>query len=724
MKSKLFILLCSPIFLVHCTKNKPGITAPVKEVSETLYGMEVTDPYRYMENPEDSTVIQWYKAQEIRTRNILGTIPGNTALQEKINGAAKPGSFTVSDLKVTDNDYYFYLKKTPETKVARLYYRKGFDGSENELFDPTEYKSEAQGTCLINYIKPNWDGSRIVIGLTRNDEEFADLLALEVRSGRKILEVHGHNSPTNFGGVQWLPDSSGFIYTYVPVTDTKSDNYLLNTGAVVYRPGQDPTDPQYILSAKHHPALNIDAADFPMVYYTNPKNRYALGIIAGGGKYRDLYYTEVARLSGKEKVTWTPLFHEEDMTRKYLLKDNELYFLSVKNAPHGKICKTILGDTNVGDIETLVEADTTAIITDYAVTKNELFYVKTKNGVEARLYRTKEGSDEEIALPKPSGSINLDAKGTAYDELWIEVEGWTNNKTRYRYNNTNGTFTAENLSPVVTYPELKDVVVEEIEIPSHDGVMVPLSIIYKKDLVKNGKNRMLINGYGAFRWSNSPYLYPYLLHWVSEGGVYAVAHIRGGGEKGDAWHKAGFKATKSNTWKDFIACTEYLIDEGYTSREKTAAWGASGGGINIARAITERPDLFAAAVIRVGVINTLRSEFAHNGPNIARELGTVKDSVEFKALLEMDACHHVKDGVKYPAVLLTAGMNDARVPAWHSGKFAAHLLAATASDRPVLLSIDFEGGHGFDASKGKKNAELANILSFLFWQTGHEDYQK
>jgi prolyl oligopeptidase len=211
--------------------------------------------------------------------------------------------------------------------------------------------------------------------------------------------------------------------------------------------------------------------------------------------------------------------------------------------------------------------------------------------------------------------------------------------------------------------------------------------------------------------------------WVLEGGVYAVAHVRGGGEKGDDWHKGGFKKSKPNTWKDFISCAEHLISNQYTSPKKLAILSGSAGGILIGRAITERPDLFAAAIVEFGSLNMLRSEMRNNGANNIKEFGTTKNPEEFKALLEMDAYHHIQKGEKYPAVLLTAGLNDPRVPAWFSAKFMAKLQAYDASDNPKLLLVDSDSGHGIDDTKTKIFERYANIIAFAFKLTGHPEYQ-
>ena len=233
----------------------------------------------------------------------------------------------------------------------------------------------------------------------------------------------------------------------------------------------------------------------------------------------------------------------------------------------------------------------------------------------------------------------------------------------------------------------------------------------------------MITGYGAYGFSDTPLMDDYIKAWTENNGIYAVAHVRGGGEKGDTWHLGGMKKTKPNTWKDFIACTKYLIDKKYTSSDKIVAWSASAGGVLIGRAITLRPDLYKAAIVRSGKLNATRSEFGPAGPNNITEFGTVKDSLEFNYLLEMDAYHHIKKDVKYPSMLLISGLNDPRTASYETGKFVAKLLAFNKERNPVLLKADTEGGHGFDQTSNKRIEDLTDILSFALWQTGHPDFQ-
>jgi prolyl oligopeptidase len=266
-------------------------------------------------------------------------------------------------------------------------------------------------------------------------------------------------------------------------------------------------------------------------------------------------------------------------------------------------------------------------------------------------------------------------------------------------------------------------VTTEVKVKSHDGAMVPLSIIHRSDTKLDGSNPALLYGYGAYGITEEPRFGPTRMAWFEKGGVYAVANVRGSGVYGQDWYKAGYKATKPNTWKDLIACAEYLIARKYTSSSRLGILGGSAGGILVGRAMTERPDLFAAVIPDVGLLDAVRAETTANGiPNIP-EFGTVKKEDEFRALLAMSSYHHVKPGTAYPAVLLVHGVNDPRVDVWHSSKMAARLLASTTSGKPVLLDLDYDAGHGIGDTKAQRQRQIADIYAFLLWQAGHPEFR-
>ena len=714
-------LLCC-VFLTNCKKSKPSYKYPKLQknvVIDSLFGKQIVDHYRKLENLEDSLVTSYLKEQNSLTNSILLNRPDYKKLLEEINQGTNTTPFLVQKIATTSNGKYFYIKKKTTEKFYKLVYREKIDAPEIVLYDPNQNSNENNN---IGYIKPNWDGSKIIIGLNKNDKEFCDLKVLDVTSKKIVSDAAKNAWPNALGGIKWLPDNSGFIYTYIPVIDSKKTDYLLNTESVLH--DMKTRKNTVIFSKNKFPELELDKEDLPITYLNKPSDKYVLVARAGVEKYRDTYYTNVQNLN-KGLFNWKLLYRSNEEVRQFSVEEDVLYFRTSKNSPNFKICKTSLSNPDFKNPEVLISESSDFIITDFAVTKRGLFYVSSKNGVEANLYCLKDNKSSKIKLPFPSGHISLTSKGINDNSLWIGAEGWLNKYTRYKFDFNKNNFQLEPILPNSLDNYLDDITVKEIEVASHDGTKVPLSLVFKEGLELNGKNPLFITGYGAYGYSNSPYLGRYLKYWVKNGGIYAMAHVRGGGEKGNKWHRAGYKTTKPNTWKDLIACTEFLINKKYTSPKKVIVLGGSAGGIMVGKAITERPDLFSAGIIRVGMLNTLRLHESPNGLNNAKEFGNIKDSIEFEGLLKMDAYHSIKDGVEYPAMYLTAGMNDARVPAWQPAKFVARMQEASSlkTNKPILLDIDFKGGHGREASTRKRNEQLAKILTFALWQTGHPDYQ-
>ncbi|WP_310391272.1 prolyl oligopeptidase family serine peptidase [Hymenobacter sp.] len=308
------------------------------------------------------------------------------------------------------------------------------------------------------------------------------------------------------------------------------------------------------------------------------------------------------------------------------------------------------------------------------------------------------------------------------NEVLTYLTSWNNPGTAYDYDPAARKLVVSVFDVQPAYPGVADLVVEELEVPSHDGVMVPLSLIYKKGLKKDGNAVCFMTGYGTYGISATPYFSRRNLALLNQGVVLAETHPRGGSEKGQKWYRAGYQTTKPNTWKDFIACGDYLVKNNYTSPQHLIGEGTSAGGILIGRAITERPDLFAAAISNVSCSNALRMENSPNGPVNAPEFGTVKDSAQCMALYEMDALQHVKPGTKYPAVLCVGGMNDPRVVVWQPGKLAAALQSASTSGKPVLMQVNYDNGH-FTEDKKVTFRNFANMYAFALWQAGHPAFQ-
>lgn len=718
MKIKIFITTLFSIAFFNAQKTN---LAPSQSVSDNYFGTKIVDEYRNLENLDDPKTLNWMKSQTDYASSILDLIPNKNYYLEKRIEFDKRQGYAVSDLKITSSDKYFYLKKKGNEKVAKLYYRYGFLGKEELLYDPFDYKkNESNHDFVINYINPSWDGNKIVISMAEKGNELSEVIIMDVNTKQIRSEIITNVEPVSSGGVKWLDDDSGFIYLYYPTSNPKSQDFYKNSQTVLYKIGTDPKKINDVFSRKNNPDLNITEDQFPIILDFEKDDQYYIGMIVDYDYYRRTFIIKKKDLlAGKRN--WKELSDVSDKAKNLEIWNNEIVFLSGYNSSFNKLCRTNINNPNFKSPEVLVSEKKDEIIKSYRITKDGIYYTTTKNGVEAKLYLYKEGKNGPIPLPYPSGNINLESKGANYSDFWITCSGWANDEQRFRYDVTTNTLKPENLIPLVEYPEFKDIIVKEITVKARDDEEVPLSLIYNKNLIKNGKSPLLMEAYGSYGISDSPVFAKSYLLWASQGGIMAIAHVRGGGEKGEKWRLGGYKETKPNTWRDVIDCTEYLIKEKYTSKDKVAIWGASAGGITVGRAMTERPDLFKAVIAEVGVMNPLRDEITPNGQ--PKEFGTIKDPKEFKALLEMDSYHHLKKGVEYPATFITGGINDQRVTVWEPVKFAAKLTADDASNNPILLKVDFEGGHGGNIPVAQRYANLGDIFAFAFWQLGHPDYQ-
>lgn len=420
-----------------------------------------------------------------------------------------------------------------------------------------------------------------------------------------------------------------------------------------------------------------------------------------------------------ENIAWRKIVDFDDEVSAYdansaIVHGDDLYLLTYKNATRYKVVKTSLKNPDLNNAKTVIKASE-AVLTNL-VAASDALYVQQNDGGIGQLLRVdyKTNSIETLNLPY-NGVISDLTADPRQSGVIFRLHSWVKAPTLTAYDSNKKVITDTKLqlpSPI----DASAFESIEVKVKSYDGTLVPLSIIYKKGLKRDGKNLTGITGYGAYGISSEPVFIAQFFPWLDAGGVIAFAHVRGGGEYGEEWHLGGFKSKKPNTWKDFIACAEYLIKEKYTSPELLGGRGASAGGIMIGNAIAKRPDLFGAAIIAVGLNNMLRYETTANGvPNIP-EFGTVKTEQGFKDLLAMDAFHKIKPGVKYPAVMLTHGINDPRVEPWLSAKMTARLQAATTGEKPILLRVDYDAGHGIGNSRRQFNEEIADIFAFLFDQ--------
>ncbi len=715
-KIEIFTIIFLTISICVKAQNLPVITP--KPVIDDYFGIKIEDPYRNIENLEDPEVKAWMKAHSEYARKTLNNIPGRQGLIDKMKEFDSRRAARISDVKVLKNDMYFYLKIRPEDQQAKLYYRNGYKGEETLLFDP---ETVAKGKVYtISKFSASEDGSKVNLVIAEKGAELGELLVIDVKS-KKLFPDRIKNS---FDLGFWMPDGNSFTYTPYNSNNIQSMESVTYTQAKLHTLGTSVSGDKVIFSSKINPEMGIKGEELPMVVY-DKDSKLIFGILYTDDRSLKMYYAPIAELT-KPKINWKPLFTTDMEVTNFKSNAKYIYFTTSKNTSRQKLMRTLLSNIDAKSAETVVEESPNESINDKSlvITKDGVYFSRTKNGVEAFLYMVSENKElVAISLPKPAGALNLLEKDVSESELWVSIAGWSTPSTRYLYDIKSKIFTQQPLSKVPKYPEYYDLIVEELMIPSHDGVMVPLSVMYKKGTLKNGTAPLLLDGYGAYSVLLDPVFSAGYLLWTLNNGILATAHVRGGGELGEAWHKAGQKTTKPNTWKDLIASAEYLIKNKYTSSQHLAINGGSAGGILIGRAMTERPDLFAAAIPEVGCMNALRFENSPNGPVNTPEFGTVKIEQECKALIEMDAYLHLKKDDKYPATLITAGFNDPRIIAWQPAKFAARLLVVNKSDKPILFFTDYEAGHGIGNAKQKQWEQFADLFSFGLWQTGAPGFQ-
>jgi prolyl oligopeptidase len=717
-------ILLAPLALVAgADSNNANPPAPpvatVRVVTDEYFGIKVADPYRYMEDLTNPEVTAWFKGQNDYTRAILGRIPGRATLLARIKTFDEGAPARITDLRRLPGDRYFYQKRLASEDVSKLYVRDGLQRGERLLVDPTKFATAGGPHYVISYYAPSFDGRYVAAGISAAGSEDAVLRVFDISNGKETGDVIDR---AQFGSPTWMPDGRSFLYNRLQLltsTSAPTDRYL-NSRAYLHVLGTSPDKDPMVFGAGT-PNVNIDPADIPFVA-TWPGVSYALGVIAHGVRNEITAY--VAPLDSLNSATgpWKRFCDVDDDVTGFDAHGTDLYLLSHHGASRYKVLHTKLSDPQVASAE-LVVPPSEAVIQNIAAASDALYIQELDGGLGRLVQLPYSGAKpEKIQLPF-DGSVGLSATDLRLPGTLIELTSWTRARKIYAYDASRKNVTDTQLQPVGKFDAPADLESVEVKAKSYDGTLIPLSIVYRKGLKLDGSNPTLLEGYGAYGITLDPFFDPKYTAWFERGGIFAVAHIRGGGEYGEDWHLAGKLLTKPNTWKDFIACSEYLISQKYTSTSRLAIEGGSAGGITIGRSITERPDLFAVAIDAVPSSDVVREEFTPNGPPNVPEFGTVKEPGGFKALYAMSPYHHVTDGTKYPAVMVTTGWNDPRVVSWEPGKMAARLQAATSSGKPILLRVDYDAGHGIGSTKTQKQEELADEWSFAMWQFGLPEFQ-
>lgn len=683
----------------------------VRVVTENFHGKEIGDPYRWLENLKDPEVQTWLKAQNEHTRRTLDALPDHSRILGRIrdlDSKAPPQLFNIS----RDNaGRYYYYKGTGASGTPRAYVLDPKTGAERLLIDPDKL-----GLKGVNGLSPSPDGRYVafrVRGVGRSQMLVIDTATREL-VGQPVTNILG------FSGLDWDSDSKSVFLVKMPPLrpDMKPAEAFLNGGAYRHKVTDGGSNDEFIMQTGESGALGLPETSWPFVF-PSPDGKYLFVWVEDGARTGHALYVAKHREIPADKIAWRKLTDfNEDVTNAVFHGDSA--YVTTAGGENGKpqILRISVENGTFKTAESIVLPTPGSFVTGISAAADAL-YITATEGFSTSFYRVPYGGRaKKIELPvtgavKPL-SITPDAEGGLF-----AITAWTRPSESYRYNPKHGWRHAADLQAPTTLGDSLGLTSETVNVRSHDGVEIPMTIIHRRGLKLDSKNPVYLTGYGSYgAGSFEPSFDNVFVPWFEEGGIYAIAHVRGGGEYGEEWHKAGSKDKKRNTWLDFIACAEHLVAKKYTSPEHLAGGGISAGGILIGRAITERPDLFRAALISVGTTDMLRAEYQMNGPANVVEFGTVKDKTSFELLLEMSTYHHVREGVKYPAILVSTGMRDTNVDVWQPAKITARFQSvAKDGARPVLLRVDPEGGHdSYGSTRGQIQELRADQLAFMLWQ--------
>jgi prolyl oligopeptidase len=677
---------------------------PKKPVSIQYHGVTVEDPYQWLEQDNDSQVKAWSDAQNQRTRQYLDKLPDRAAIEKQLAEWYAKTSPSYSSL-VSRPGILFAMKFQPPKQQQLLVTLASADDlkSEKVVLDPNAL--DAKGTTAIDWFVSSLDGKYVAVSLSKGGSEDGTLHFYETATGKALPDTIAHvQYPTAGGSAAWNGDGTGVYYTRFPRKGERPDADL-NFYQQIYfhKLGTPDTEDRYSIG-KEFPRIA------EITLEASRDGKHILATVANGDGGDFAHY-----LLGPDG-TWKQITQFSDQIKIARLgRDAALYLVSRMDAPRGKILRLPLDVPELKNAAEIV-ADGEAVI-EHIVPTTDALYVGDLLGGPSQIRRFDLNGKNETTIPIPQISAVEEMLALENGSLLLRDVSYTEPAAWFRclHGETEPAKTAlRSTSPV----SFADIDVTREFATSKDGTKIPLNILFRKGMKRDGSNPTLLYGYGGYGISMSPNFDFTRRLWFDRGGVYVVANIRGGGELGEEWHKAGNLTKKQNVFDDFAAAAEYLIKENYTRPEKLAIQGGSNGGLLMGAMITQHPDLFRAVVSSVGIYDMLRVELAPNGAFNVTEFGTVKNPEQFKALYAYSPYHHVVDGTKFPSVLMMTGANDGRVAPYHSRKMTARLDETNKSENPILLRTSFSAGHGQGTALSERIKQLADIYAFLFAQLG------
>jgi prolyl oligopeptidase len=649
------------------------ITARVN-VTDKYNGVAVEDPYRWMEDLDSDATRKWVEAENQVSRPRLEALPNRAWVKQRLTALWNYERFGTPTKR---GGRYFFLHNDGKQNQSVLFVSDSLDSPGRMLFDPNTVREDAT-VALANYV-PSRQGDVVGYALSDGGTDWEIWKFRSVKDGSDLSDTLHY---TKFSGVSWAHDGSGVYYSRYPALPNGKGDDAARPAIYFHRMGQAQDQDQLVYAVTDHPTW------VPYGTVTDD-GRYLIITLSDGYEKNGVSILDLRKPGSKVK----PLFYAWDALYNFIGSEgDQLYFHTTKSAPQRRVIAVDASQPAGTQWPTVVPEQGFALDdAQYVGGRIVARYVQDAHSV-VRVYDRNGKSLGLVTLPGLGQVAGFEGDSTDTETFYSYTDYLTPTRV-YRFD------VAANSSTVWRTPKIDastdQYVTEQVFYNSKDGTRVPMFITHRRDMMKDGNNPLLLYGYGGFDISLTPQFKPTVLAWLEMGGVYAEANLRGGGEYGEPWHKAGTTTNKQNVFDDFISAAEYLVNEHYTRRARLGIYGRSNGGLLIGAVLTQRPDLFGVALPAVGVMDMLRYHTASlNARQWSSDFGLSEDPQQFKALYAYSPYHNVKKSTCYPPTLVTTADHDDRVVPWHSFKFAAALQAAQICPNPILIRVETRAGHG------------------------------
>jgi prolyl oligopeptidase len=690
--------------------------AEKRPLEENFHGTKIVDNYRWLEDGKSPETEKWVEGELAYTRALLDPLPGRDAIHKRLTELLTIGSISAPQI---GGKYYFCTRREGMQNQPVVYVREGVDGKERVLVDVNQLA--ADGTIALDWYQPSENGKYLVYGTSPSGSEMSTLHILETKTGTLLPDTIER---TRGASIAWMPNNSGFYYTRYPKKGEVAEGQEMYNRRVFYHElGSDPaTDPLIFGEGR-------DPEDWPNVSLDNDGRLLLITVEQGWTK------TEMFLMDLKKGTPPTRITTGKNFLYSGSVYNGRLYITTNEDAPRYRLFVAEAGNYERDDWTELIP-QTGSVLQGVGVWGGKLFTQYEQNATsQLKIFDLGGKLISEIHLPALGTVFASDGKWNR-DEIFFGFFSFTVPPSIYRIdlnpihakaakgNFDEGTVFATSLWAKVDAPSIDPAAyaVEQEWYHSKDGTRVPMFVVYKKGLKKDGHNPTLLTGYGGFNISLTPSFSRTAYLWMEHGGVFAVANLRGGAEFGEDWHRAGMLDKKQNVFDDMIAAAEHLIAEKYTDKDHLAVQGGSNGGLLMGAMITQRPDLFRAVVSQVPLLDMLHYQDFQIAKLWIPEYGSAENPDQFKWIYAYSPYHHVKPGEEYPAILFMTADTDTRVDPMHAKKMAAEMQAeaknGTSRTRPILLRIETKAGHGAGKPVTKQIEEYTDLYSFLFWQLG------